>query len=73
MIMADQLRPPCPLRLVCGDERGGVDFKHRRGRIGDIGAGLRCVDAIRRAEQQPAHLNIGRLCGVIADRSDGFA
>ena len=73
MIMADQLRPPCPLRLVRGDECGGVNFKHCRGRIGYIGAGLRRADAIRRSEQKPAHLNIGRLCGVRADRGDGFA
>ena len=73
MIMADQLRAACPLRLVRGDECGGVNFKRCRGRIGDIGAGLRRVDALRRSEQQPAHLNIGRFCGVSADRGDGFA
>ena len=70
MIMADQLRAPCPLRLVCGDEHGGVNFKHRRGRIGYIGAGLHRVDAIRRLK---ANSSGKRECVVVMHERNGMS
>ena len=53
---------------MCGDERGGVNFKHRRGRIGYIGAGLRRVDAIRRLK---ANSSGKRECVVIMRERNG--
>ena len=63
VVMTDHRRSALPRRTVRGDQRDGVDLEPvpRLGR--DIGAGHDSRDPASFAQQQPAHLTIGRRRG----------